>query len=64
MQERPLVTMPEVQVKTSLSFPAVSAGIQLLSRLAIVKEITGKKRDRVFAYSQYLAILNEGTAPL
>jgi Fic family protein len=64
MQERPLVTMPEVQAKSSLSFPAVSAGMQLLSRLAVVKEITGKKRDRVFVYSKYLAILNEGTEPL
>jgi Fic family protein len=64
MQERPLVTMQEVQAKSSLSFPAVSAGMQLLSRLAVVKEITGKKRDRVFAYSKYLAVLNEGTEPL
>jgi len=64
MQERPLVTMPEVQAKASLSFPAVSAGMQLLSRLGVVKEITGKRRDRVFAYSKYLAILNEGTEPL
>jgi Fic family protein len=64
MQERPLVTMPEVQANTSLSFPAVSAGMQLLSRLGIVKEITGKRRDRVFAYSKYLAVLSEGTEPL
>lgn len=27
-------------------------------------EITGRKRERVFAYSQYLVILNEGTEPL
>jgi Fic family protein len=64
MQERPLVTMPEVQAKTSLSFPAVYAGMQLLSRLGIAKEITGKRRDRVFSYSKYLAVLNEGTEPL
>jgi Fic family protein len=64
MQERPLVTMPEVQARASLSFPAVSAGMQLLSRLGIAKEITGKRRDRVFAYSKYLAVLNEGTEPL
>jgi Fic family protein len=64
IQERPLVTMPEAQAKTSLSFPAVSAGMKLLSRLGIVKEITGKRRDRVFAYSKYLAVLSEGTEPL
>jgi DNA-binding transcriptional regulator GbsR (MarR family) len=56
--------MPEAQTKTSLSFPAVSAGMKLLSRLGIVKEITGKRRDRVFAYSKYLAVLSEGTEPL
>jgi Fic family protein len=64
MQERPLVTMPELQAKTSLSFPAVSAGMQLLSRLGIAEEITGKRRDRVFTYSKYLAVLSEGTEPL
>jgi hypothetical protein len=27
----------------------------------IAKELTGKKRNRVFGYSRYLAILAEGT---
>jgi hypothetical protein len=29
-----------------------------------VREITGRKRERVFAYARYLDILNEGTEPL
>jgi hypothetical protein len=29
--------------------------------LRIVKELTGGRRNRVFAYDRYLAILNEGT---
>ena len=29
--------------------------------LGIVREITGRQRDRVYAYERYLAILNEGT---
>jgi hypothetical protein len=32
--------------------------------LGIVKELTGGRRNRVFAYDRYLAILNEGTEPL
>ena len=32
--------------------------------LGIVKEVTGKKRNRVFAYDQYLQVLSEGTGPL
>lgn len=27
-------------------------------------EITGRKRERMFAYTRYLDILNEGTEPL
>ena len=30
----------------------------------IAREITGKRRDRLFVYDQYLAILNEGTEAL
>ena len=32
--------------------------------LGIVKELTGGRRNRVFSYDRYLAMLNEGTEPL
>lgn len=50
--------------RTGLSFPATSSGMERLVRLGIARELTGKKRDRVFAYDRYLAILSEGTEPL
>ena len=31
-----------------------------LEKLKIVKEVTGKKRNRVYAYSRYVKIINEG----
>jgi hypothetical protein len=31
-----------------------------LEALGIVCEITGRRRERVYAYDQYVAILNEG----
>jgi len=62
--QRPLVTLNEVCQRTVLSFPAATKGIQALDRLGIVREITGQRRHRVFAYDQYLAILSEGTEPL
>jgi len=64
LRERPLLTVNEVCRRTGLSFPAASKGMQALERLKIVKEITGRQRNRVFAYNQYLAILNEGTEAL
>ena len=35
--------------------------MELLSGLGIAKELTGKRRNRLFVYDRYLAILNEGT---
>jgi hypothetical protein len=35
-----------------------------LSELGIAREITGRRRNRLFAYDGYLAILGEGTQPL
>jgi hypothetical protein len=50
--------------QTRLTFPAVAKGMETLVRLGIAKEVSGRKRDRVFAYDRYLAILNEGTEPM
>lgn len=33
-------------------------------KLGIVREVTGKQRRRIYAYSRYLEILNQGTDPL
>ena len=57
MRERPITTLRAATGRTGLSFPAVSSGIKLLVDLGIAKEVTGKKRNRVFAYSRYLAML-------
>jgi hypothetical protein len=37
--------------------------MELLERLGIARELTGKRRNRLFAYEQYLGVLNEGTEP-
>jgi hypothetical protein len=33
--------------------------MELLDGLGIVRELTGKRRDRLFVYDRYLASLNE-----
>jgi Fic family protein len=64
LKARPVTSMQELSARTSLSLPAVTAGLDVLIDLGIARELTGKKRNRVFAYDRYLAILNEGTEPL
>jgi class 3 adenylate cyclase len=64
LRERPVLTLNKVCQRTGLSYPAASKGMRALEHLGIVQEITGRKRNRVFMYDQYLAILNEGTGAL
>ena len=59
--ERPLLTLNQTRDRTGLSFPAATKAMALLTDLGMVHEITGQRRNRVFAYRDYLAILNEGT---
>ena len=61
LKARPIATMQELRRRSGLSFPATSSGMDLLVELGIARELTGRRRNRVFAYDRYLAILNEGT---
>jgi len=61
---RPLLTQKEAVRQTGLTFPAVAKGMAALERLGIVRETTGKQRNRIFAYDRYLGILSEGTEAL
>lgn len=61
LQEHPLASLQALAKRTELSFPAVTAGILLLEQIGVVRELTGKKRNRLFGYDQYLVILGEGT---
>ncbi len=64
LRERPVTSLKEICRRTGLSFPAATTGMNLLLKLGMLREVTGGKRNRVFAYDRYLDILNEGTEPL
>ena len=61
LKARPILSLTAVCNHTKLSFPTVTTAMDLLVQLGIAREITGKTRNRLFIYDQYLAILNEGT---
>lgn len=64
MRERPLITVNEACRRSGVSFPTATKGTEALMGLGIVRELTGQRRNRVYAYDRYLAILKEGTEPL
>jgi DNA-binding transcriptional regulator GbsR (MarR family) len=61
MRRRPLLTISGAVTDLGLSHPTVSLGVRTLEQLGIVDEVTGRGRDRIYAYQEYLAVLNEGT---
>ena len=58
---RPLTTLSDVVARSGLSFPAASTAMDELVNLGIASEVTGRQRNRVFAYDRYLAALAAGT---
>jgi len=48
-----------LEKRAGLSFPAQSAGMNLLVELGVAQELTGKKRNRIYSYERYLRILSE-----
>ena len=61
---RPINTIARLSADTRHSVPAVTSSIAALTELGLVREITGRKRGRVFAYGPYLEVLQQGTEPL
>jgi Fic family protein len=59
IKTRPILSMPNICNATGLSFPAASSAMTLLVEMSIAREMTGKRRNRLFVYERYLAILNE-----
>lgn len=61
LQTHPFLNAGQAQKQTGLSTPTVNKAFEALEKLGIVGEITGRQRGRVFAYTEFLKILESGT---
>ncbi len=59
MQISPFVTTAKAVERTRLTKPTINAAIEALRKLKIVEEISGRQRNRVYAYGSYLKILGD-----
>jgi Fic family protein len=57
----PMVTLPSVIKLLDVSKPTAVRTIKLLQDAGILRETTGKRRDRVYAYHHYLQVLTPDT---
>jgi Fic family protein len=58
---RPIATPGWLAKATGLAPATVNKSLAHLQRLGVVRELTGRKRDRLFSYEQYVKMLDEGT---
>jgi Fic family protein len=64
LERHPLISISVAATKLDLSIPTVASAMEHLQKVRIVEETTGRQRDRLFGYSHYLRILEEGTKPM
>jgi Fic family protein len=64
LQASPITSVAALAKRTGLSEMTCGSTLRQLETRGIVRELTGGKYGRLFAYQSYLDILGEGTAPL
>jgi Fic family protein len=63
-QRNPIISIPAAAGTIGISAPTVAKSLEHMQQLGMLREVTGRQRDRLFVYDAYLAILNEGTEPM
>jgi len=61
LMERPITTSGWLVEKTGITAATVNKCLAHLERLGIVRELTSRKRNRLFSYTKYVEIMNQGT---
>ena len=62
--EHPMITLATAMQLVDATKPTAGKAIDALCQAGILQEITGKKRDRIYAYQAYLDVLSEETSPI
>jgi Fic family protein len=64
LQKKPIAGIRELEKNLRLSYPTAAGALERMKKLRLVRELTGFKRNRVFAYAPYIKLLSEGAEPL
>ena len=60
LPKQPMITVAKAMKSLKITKPTALKAIEALQEVGVLREITGRQRDRVFAYDRYLAVLNRG----
>ena len=64
MKKLPQVTVPLLAKELQMTQPTARSALNHLKSIGVLAEVSGKKRDKVYIYRNYLNILEYGAEPL
>lgn len=64
LQKYPTTDGKKVMKNCKISLPTANSALNYLLKIGIIREITGKARNKIYVYQKYLDLLSEGTSPL
>lgn len=59
LRHSPLTSAKRLSAATGISIPTINSALAALEQLGIARETTGRKRDRLFSYAEYLRLLSD-----
>lgn len=62
LRSRIAIRIPEAAIACNTTKPTVARALQDLEELGIAQEVTGKSRNRLYVYKEYLDVLNRDDA--
>lgn len=62
--DHPVSSTSKIRDKCELSLPTVLRSLITLEAIGIIREITGKERNKIFIYDRYFALLSQGAETL
>ena len=61
LPQHPIATVKSAMALCKTTRPTAAKAIEVLARLGILEETSGKRRDRTYCYREYLDLLRVGT---
>jgi Fic family protein len=61
LQHHPLLSVPKAVKLMDLTPPTVRSSLTALAEVGIVREVSGRRRDRVYGYRRYLDLIASDT---
>lgn len=64
LQKFPITDSKRIEENCELTLPTVNSAFKQLLKLKVVEEKTGKARNKIYVYTEYLKIMSDGIEPI